>query len=1784
MDTTEKWHSSSEEQMTFGLPKPYEGISAWASSAGMHAELEVAYFCLGRPVDPRAIRNFANEFTQPISQAILSEWSDKPIVIRLWKFSLALSTTSEYIPKADAPISHQGKSAAGIKSEFAPLRTRYFLLAMIVNPRSHSDEETVAASRQRLRLWLIIQSAIRIAEKGAIADSNISHAARHIILDRTNTKWGMIDNLLTQARHETEGFAKTFQWFNYALERAAKSLLIAASDSDKTFLGALDPITRGNSKPLPISTEIDIPGPYPGFEGHGIERLTLSDPDLPTVQNLHSTAENEEDESDDVVVDVDISNTDEEQALTSRSVFLYSAEESQYLPWSWDKLLPPEIEQLNRWLANAIGAKDPVLSLGAAVVKIATDIGVSLFHAERIAIDEALGENWSITPDFRYIQRLSPKRHNSWYPELPQQKDEVLPFIGTIRIALPSDTCSALARAAANFPRRPKSLGTLWNAINSNTKLTVWFDNIAKTEFPRVTSGKLGQQASQRVFENTGDHNLARIVTAAPQSGLPAACGYANWDVSAIAKGIDLPVISESSDLSIRMLGSLLAPVESVLTQGIDEAKSLLAQAKDLVSFHNRYVQYCLLALYAGTGGRYLKSPFECLSSFNLRYSCIYINDKSDGYRHGGRLTPLPDNLVVLILAYLEYLSILAKVLVIHRPELAAKIQILLDRADGNLPLFFLLDEQLCWHETSESDLLGLPLVSWSLPANLFRHRYSQRLTRAGVPFDIVDGWMGHSERGGATYGDFSPRCWSDDAVKYQAACNTVYDSLNFTVINVPEVLPQYVALNKGVRKTSGEPSIFGLKERRQKQRQRYKNARRLALQEIKYFIGGKDLEEIDASEIEILGTRLLKRENGLPHPDAGIRFRALEQFLKAQNSKHTRSIRKKILKRNEERNLIKSSLPVDIDLYDEAKKWSERTSSTVQKGLINKTKSLIIGTTLLCIEKRLSYRNLLLDVVEGKNFRLIQDEKKYYIEYSEEWLTTDYFAPVQRHEIGYKTASLLHYGSTNSRPSDNASLQIPEELHSFAMRLYPDKKIDTVSVSQLLKSLAKIVEQANLIQLPGLVAGALSERLPPTSLNWSDFMRLRRGEIITLPVSDVETEKSADFSFNRRTASEVDKSALQDNAKEFYDRVTVALNEYEKKSAKQIAKNIDDLCKVYRGKVGSTVQMMPCWISYVIREGQGRGKHHKPYAKRTLLNYFSTLRLAFQGIAYSSDLLSMDSESITDLYHDMVESRRDRDKEVGYFGKRLKSFHRWAARFGVENPSWSEIDTGDHHRSVSPGCFTEKDYLACQDYIRSTCSAHDQLALYLGFVLLLTFRFGLRGGEAIGLRRQDWCQWQGFTWVLVRDNRIRQLKRPSSRRAIPLLFSLSRLETDLIERVLANYDSIAGLMKNAPLLCESRSGRVTQAAICQGIQETLTSILRSVTGSQSLTTHHGRHSFHNHVSPILLGFDSPTTRSMGKEIDPLALRKLVLGQYHDISIRSSMGLSRLMGHSGPSSGLKNYCHLVTEWADVLTPVKSPRALVIKGIINTKDFVRIQPEKTAMAPEITFIAPTLLSVFKLLRLVAQGRSYAQAGKLLRLHPEFVAGIQANFDDANRIMRFKKRGENAWFKGANSPNAMVQYITEPAWDRLIELADKNDIQTPFPETSLPVLDELPLMLGMTRQIKMSHSRHCEIVRRVFDVLGVHERRYDVTVSGDDPAITRLLMDNGFAVRPIRSFLKSGEPLQLNVFNLGVEERRGRIYDYGVIILSPENEGVIRNTYELAVAFLAAASLLVILART
>src|SRR5690554_7359183 len=85
------------------------------------------------------------------------------------------------------------------------------------------------------------------------------------------------------------------------------------------------------------------------------------------------------------------------------------------------------------------------------------------------------------------------------------------------------------------------TLRQLWTRACPHA-LTTWFRQHAKQQFPRLTSAKLANAHSQQVFDELGDHSLARILSAHPRSALPAACGYANWSIAQVQNGFGLPV------------------------------------------------------------------------------------------------------------------------------------------------------------------------------------------------------------------------------------------------------------------------------------------------------------------------------------------------------------------------------------------------------------------------------------------------------------------------------------------------------------------------------------------------------------------------------------------------------------------------------------------------------------------------------------------------------------------------------------------------------------------------------------------------------------------------------------------------------------------------------------------------------------------------------------------------------------------------------------------------------------------------------------------------------------------------------------------------------------------------------------------------------------------------------------------------------------------------------------------------------------------------------------------
>lgn len=366
-------------------------------------------------------------------------------------------------------------------------------------------------------------------------------------------------------------------------------------------------------------------------------------------------------------------------------------------------------------------------------------------------------------------------RSSAWKPDATQ-KEKIVAFTDVLSLKVPKQIQKKLAQVIGEAGQEELVVAQFWKTVSSE-KLGVWFRDQARQHFPRVTSAMLASYQSQKIFNKTGQHVFSRLLTSHPSSALPGACSYASWDIATIQKGLGLPVDSNLDvPENLNGMGSLLAPLEGMLKKEIMRCTSLLQQAaeKGLTYYHNIFTQYVVMALYAATGARPLRDPFESLVGFSFEHKAVYINDKSNP--GGGRLVPLAENVVILLLAYVEHLRKLIEATANHRPDLAELLLKLTEgEPDPDIPLFFLLDEHLRWHSMADADHLECALFDWGLPANLFRHRFSQQLLLTEVHPEVIDAWMGHGERGVATYSDYSPRCWIDDAIAYQPALNPPY-------------------------------------------------------------------------------------------------------------------------------------------------------------------------------------------------------------------------------------------------------------------------------------------------------------------------------------------------------------------------------------------------------------------------------------------------------------------------------------------------------------------------------------------------------------------------------------------------------------------------------------------------------------------------------------------------------------------------------------------------------------------------------------------------------------------------------------------------------------------------------------------------------------------------------------------------------------------------------------------------------------------------------------------------
>lgn len=1787
------------EKLTLRLGGPFTEICQWAIEQRQHVALETCYHILGLNPALVGVGNLVHEFSHPESLLISSQWLGNPVAELLIRFSAAVKNTPR-IDNLYGALLHRG-GARQNRHLYEGYKDKTFLLTLLTHPLSDIGDPEIYTERRRLRIWLVVQAATRLMEHRVPAERSISAVARFMVLDSDDANWGVIDALLRQAIRQLAGHDNTFERYTSALANSAAALKEDpgfGSRGHQSFLNAVMRIAEGEAVPTSDNT-VYIPIPVV-VRQHTSRRLPVLPSENPQTDEaqpvvLEAVLEKTNDESRHFyVVDADPLASPAEQTLSSGSIYMQTMEMSHYLPWSWEQILPAEVDALQAWLNESLQAPELLTRLGASCVWLAMQLGRSLFLVERLLIEpDAASEEWAFTADFKKITRTAPRRGSHWRPDGTQEKEKVATFANDLTLVVPAHIRKTLLEAAQAAQTTPESVGQVWRA-NSSERLDVWFGGQARAHFPRLTSAKLASYQRQRLFDRSGQFNFSRLLTSHPDSALPGSCSYSTWDLQAISDGLQPEVEVLADEPVVNAMGSLLVPLNSVLKDEVLRCTAELAQAaqKDLIAYHNRLAQYVVMALYAATGARPLRDPFESLAHFSLAQRCVFISDKNDQGLHSGRIAPLPEQAIKMLQAYVAFLDKLAAAIEPHRAELASQIRLLgQGSSQANMPLFFLLDSGLQWHSMANAQKLGCELFNWGLPANLFRHRYAQQLLKEGVHPEVIEGWMGHAERGVATYSDYSVRCWQQDAQHYVQPLELVFAELGFELPELSKTLPPLL-YEPDSASDYKEPREFGQQARERHRRNRIKKALQGARLDIELILNGRSINELDETQLKQLGSRMLLRENRLPHPQAALRYRVLLKTLQREqtpedventaadsakdvriNPIRDRMLNQRLVQLGEERSLITAEVITSLTQYQSLKDWADQTRSTAFAGRIPQARALCVGGFLVAIEKRLGYQRMLYDLMQGQNFRLVQNKSSLHLEYSETLQKDDYAAAIQRHRISYKAASLLAYGiHTRNTVVPPNPVDLPELQGLLILYHQYHCKTECPSVENLLSWVCKVVNLANLVQLPGIVAAALSERQPPTSESLRDHARLLHGKALDLPILN-RSETLPDTQSARPRGQETDKLLLRNNAGELSKKILIELQSYVPAKAREHAKQLRSICNSYQGKVSPAMLMLGFWIADLAATGKaGWRKKFSPYARNSLTTYWSSLAPSFRGLLYETDLVVLDSEELTELCAQMLEYKESTSAHADFFGKRLQDFFRWTAQFGVATPEWTELALHSDQRTVSSGLISEDEYQNCLTAIFADASLEQDEQLMLGFVLLATYRFGLRAQEAIGLLRRDWCQNGDYTWVLVQNSQYRTLKSEASRRAIPLLFALSETERDIIDRTLARYQSIAGNATNRLILCEAaaRGKPPEQTRLAARIPETLIQLLRSVTGNPELVLHHCRHSFYNRVAAALLGLETPLANRLTDPAEHQRIRSIVLGPVNEVSRRSAMALARLMGHRFPSTGLKNYFHLATQWADELTPVKQQRAHEIGQALQIGKHACIELKPIAsMEHSLQYAQPTLVKTLQCLRLMALGINHQRAGRLMCLPPDYTQRLHSTFEQTNARMRFtSSTDKRVKLKGDQCPNALLQSIPDDAWQRMLHRAGEigDDIALELEDEEWQHLEDLPYLIGASRHVLMEQPGHIKLIRHVLELFQVPDTAYRVIAKDGSSTAMQRLQEAGFTAQ-----YETEVKAQLDSFvvRLAGRDSQYQSKDYGGLVLSRQADRVVRSGLELAV---------------
>jgi len=1759
----------------------WDQMLAWANDCGVYGEFLQVVNCTGLTEHPNAIGRVFVSLDSNVAKSALDQWRyESEYAHALYRLSVARSAQDPRL-KAYRPLPDVVPATAHITEHIAT----FYLLALFLERLPAIDDEAHRNWFERLRLWLLVHCLERAA-LGNRLDRHLQIACSKLRLAHDgHRKWLA---LFGRLRTDSPGFEGAGLEIS-AVARQILSTQTAQEPLTQTQRALLESLIRlARHEHAPIDGGLVLP-PQILRQPSQSEATTWDAFAYVPAETTSPDAEDTtspalipgDEESDDLQkIQVDEKASYAHQRLQANSVLLSAAVDLHFLPWSWNRPMPFEIPLLATWLKQGLSASTETERAVAAFSLIALMTGRSLRRALDISLGAVPDKEWTLDVKRGQLLRVPPRRIPGWTPDGEATSKWVAPMADVLTLPLPEEASRFLLSLVGENDSKPSSLGDLWNAQWGESPESAFLE-LARDEIPRIKPAMLGNALGQHAFLQTGDGVFARLLSSHPRTGLPGAMAYATWTrpqvngaLASFTSTLGFPLEPEEDGAALNAMGSQLDILEHLLAGAIGKLNATVDEIRrsgSLIDFHNALTAKILTKLYAATGARPLRDPFSSPLHFGFEDGTLFIDDKHSQKARTGRLIVLPSSLIKALKdTYLTHLSQVAEVLNAGAPVLAAAIANLARGQESDLlPFFFFLektDGKIRWRHASEKHLRDLAIFDCPLPLNLFRHRLATRLRWMGIDPELIDALLGHAESGASTHGDHSFRVWGTDMASLQGPISSCLSALGLA--GMESALPPRYSLDVRWEPATGDAD-FGARARAKARRERIRAAISSARGIITAHKKGRTLDELSKAELDALQRALLTNESGLPHPFGALRFSVLLK----QSHALTKETGRKVRFSHHYRQLEDETTPFSPEGPGATVLMSRLTTAVEElipeltKLRLGKMNAAVVAATLLILQSRIADRKLIGDVLSGQNVRLIRAKPGFYLEHGKFASPSAPSTPVHRHRISNAAARLINMSLDRTQQRGFDLAEIPAPLCNLAAPLIASGRLGANGrAPELIESLIRVADQANIQTFPGVVAAYLAGRIESASLEWRDWSRLRWNRRIAVHTEDLPAPEETPYDdLPSGTPANREGELLQQEARALFSKIWRDLDPDSVASSLTANARRDMKAAIRKtlaeadGKAPPACLMLGSWVANLLER---KSSHDGFLSRNAIKRYFGALSPAFAEVGYLIDLELADEDEMTEFYSDVIEGRELKNPD--YVFARLKEFHRWLSeQVEVEDPVWAELPCHDGSTPVDPGIVVESDYLRAFNHLARRAPNREQ-AKYAALLLLCAYRFGLRGSEALGLLRSDMIAVGNHLVLIVQNNTHRRLKRKSSRRAVPLLDPLTPSEAELIDWVKGAAEARAGDDRHA-LLFPSASKKLQQL-----LRKLAITTLKLATGNPDSNIHRLRHAAANQAMLGLAGIELPSwaQASRSGNAESLHIQQLLLGRT-GATRRAAWASARHLGHAGPRTAFQSYYHFISDYAEhcIALPQEAPRQFV-----HAIDLTRLPVQDLKMlkadSAEPSSLYGRVETTIKSLRLLARGKTEEEIGDWLGWEPAALKNLTTAVRQIDSKMH---RSSNDQSEASSSGREWLTRIRNRAWNRLLVTAEKIDQDSAqLVSMGIPFSRAIQ-MIGSSRQILGWKAEHFQAMQRLLDYWEIKESQYAFLIAGHNASLKSLASAHGFDPTDSKTYGNRSAGHQIDAA-FDDEEMMLRVTARCALCLHESDVATVRNRFELIVAFL------------